>query len=130
MKKFLATLYSCLLFVFTLLPMASCGKKSNNGDGNENLWHGYKIFDGSTLDLDANEIEYTLEFFPESGTYLRSITRSGETSEITGTYNKREDGVIFMYSRSGSPWGIFTVDGDEATVSSIDSLYMEYFTQD
>jgi hypothetical protein len=108
--------------------MASCGKKG--GDGNENLWHGYKIYDGSTLDLDANGIEYTLEFFPESGTYVRTITQLGETSEISGTYIENEDGTIYMYSKNGSPWGIFTVDGDEATVSGITSLYMEYFTQD
>lgn len=128
MKKYLVVLCSCLLFVFALFPTIACGKKG--GDSNENLWHGYKIYNGSTLDLEESGIDYTLEFFPENGTYLCSVTQLGETSEITGTYSEGEDGVIYMYSTPDTLKGIFTIDGNSAILSSTTSVYMEYFTRD
>ena len=136
MRKTLAFLTMCLLFLFALFPMVACGDKDEDGTEvyddtrNENLWHGYKIYDGSTLNLKEKGIEYTLEFYPEDGTYLRRLTQSGQTTEIFGSYIDNGGGVIYMYLQSGSPWGIFMIEGEEATVTSISSLYMEYFTRD
>lgn len=127
MKKITTTIFACLLFIVSLFAFAGCG----NANTNENLWYCYKIFDleSGSLDLKKNEIEYYIEFFPEDKTYVRNYTSKTQTKVMKGTYTTSGDGQMFIYLESGTLFGTFSIEGDEATLSGISSVYTEYFSR-
>ena len=127
MKKITTTICACLLFLVSLFAFAGCGKSNTN----ENLWYCYKIFDleSGSSDLKKDGIEYYIEFFPEDKTYVRNYTNQGKTTEKKGTYTTNGDGQMFIYLENGTLFATFSIDGDEATLSGISSVYTEYFSR-
>lgn len=125
MKKITTTIFACLMFIISLFAFTGCGNENKN----ENLWYCYQIWDleSGTLDLKKNDIEYYIEFFPEDKTYVRNYTEDGETTEMNGTYTIGDSGQMFIYLESGTLFGIFTIDGEEASLSGISSMYTESF---